>query len=628
MNIGLQSFQFDSKEALQSVSHASFFCVTMNDNGEAEKREGIVMKLIFRYIKRYSTLVAFAIIIKLIGTMIELALPYILEHIIDYVVPEGQLPQVILWGSLMFAAALLCRTVNVKANEIAVDNAHKISYEVRQELFIKTVNLSGNQFDTFGLPSLISRMTSDSYNVQSAVQQLQTMCVRAPIMLIGGVLVSLLMDAHLALVMIVMLPLLIAVVIIISAKGMPMFTKVQEKLDDIVRVMRENITGIRVVKALSKSDYEIRRFTEANVNMTKQDIAAATVMAIPGPFMQLCLNIGLALVVIIGAGRVNRGLMKPGVILSFLTYFNMITMGVMGISRIFMTLSKANASANRIAAVIDTNTDQSILSDKEAGRPSGDGFVRFEHVDFSYGGESEPGEKMYFDGHEREKALSDISFDIKKGESLGIIGPTGCGKTTIINLLMRFYDAESGGIFVDGRDVRTYDKDKLRKKFGAVFQNDLIFKDTLRENVVFGREVDDDRIRGAIEDAKAAEFVDSLREGLDYEAAIKGANLSGGQKQRILVARALAAKPDILVLDDSSSALDYKTDASMRRAISEHYPESTVIMIAQRISSVMNMTKILVLDNGRCIGYGTHEELMKTCAAYRETYEAQMGAIA
>ncbi|MCH5354085.1 MAG: ABC transporter ATP-binding protein [Acutalibacter sp.] len=586
------------------------------------------MKLIFRYIKRYSNMVALAIFIKLLGTMVELALPYILEHIIDYVVPGGVLMEVILWGLLMFAAAIACRQVNIKANELAINNAHKISYEVRQELFIKTTNLSGNQFDTIGLPSLISRMTSDSYNVQSAVQQLQTMCVRAPIMLIGGVLVSLIMDANLAIIMVVMLPVLLAMVIAISAKGMPMFVKVQEKLDSVVRVMRENITGIRVVKALSKSDYETRRFAKANEEMTKQDITAATVMAMPGPFMQMALNTGLALVVIFGAGRVNDGLMKPGVILSFLTYFNMITMGVMGISRIFMTMSKANASANRIDTVIGMDTDQMILSEEEAQKPSGDSFVRFEHVDFSYGGDSVSDNKMDFNGEEREKALSDISFEIKKGESLGIIGPTGCGKTTVVNLLMRFYDTDSGGVFVDGRDVRTYDKDELRKKFGVVFQNDLIFQDTLRENVSFGREVSEEQVRGAIEDAMAADFVDNLEKGLDHEAAIKGANLSGGQKQRILVARALAANPEILVLDDSSSALDYKTDASMRKAIAEHHSESTVIMIAQRISSVMNMTKILVLDNGKCIGYGTHEELMKTCDTYRETYTAQMGAIA
>lgn len=584
------------------------------------------MKLIFRYLGRYKKWVALALFVKLMATMMELTLPYIFEHILDDVVPAGQLLQVLLWGLLMFAAAVATRSLNVRANTLAVQNAHRVSYDVRQDLFQKTANLTGSQFDAFGLPSLISRMTSDSYNVQTAAQQLQTMCVRAPIMLVGGVLVAMTMDFHLSLIMVVMLPFLLAVILFVSAKGMPMFVKVQEKLDAVVRIMRENITGIRVVKALSKADYEKRRFAAANEAMAKSDIDAATVMAVPGPFMQLCLNVGLALVVIVGARRVNEGLMKPGVILAFLTYFNMITMGVMGINRIFLSLSKAGASADRIDAVIRTSTDQNILGPEEALEPAGDEFIRFEHVDFSYG---EGGaDRSGFVGQEREKALSDISFAVRKGESLGIIGPTGCGKTTVINLLMRFYDAGAGGVFVDGRDVRSYDKDALRRKFGAAFQNDMIFQDTLRENVAFGRELSEEQLRRAVEDAMAAEFVDGLEGGLDYEAAIKGANLSGGQKQRILVARALAAQPEILVLDDSSSALDYKTDAAMRRAISRNHPESTVIMIAQRVSSVMNMTKILVLDDGKCIGYGSHEELMESCAAYRETYEVQMGAIA
>ena len=583
------------------------------------------MKLIFRYLGKYKRWVALAIAIKLLGTLMELTIPYILEHIIDDVVPTGDLKRVLLWGLLMFVAAVLTRSINVKANTTAVGNAHRVSYDVRQELFAKTSNLSGSQFDAFGLPSLISRMTSDSYNVQSAVQMLQTMCVRAPIMLIGGVFVSMMMDAHLAMIMVVMLPLLLGIILFVSSKGMPMFTKVQEKLDSVVRIMRENITGIRVVKALSKADYEKRRFAVGNEEMAKSDIAAATVMAIPGPFMQLCLNIGLALVVVIGAGRVNAGQMKPGVILAFLSYFNMITMGVMGVSRIFMMISRAGASADRIDAVIRTPTDQSILSEEEAQKPSGDEFIRFEHVDFSYGEDS--ADRSGFIGSEREKALSDISFAVRRGESLGIIGPTGCGKSTIINLLMRFYDADAGGVFIDGRDVRGYDKDELRRRFGAAFQNDMIFQDTLRENVVFGRQISAGQLRRAVEDAQAAEFVDALDGGLDYEAAIKGANLSGGQKQRLLVARALAADPDILVLDDSSSALDYKTDAAMRKAIAANHPDSTVIMIAQRVSSVMNMTKILVLDDGRCIGYGTHEQLLESCAAYRETYEVQMGAL-
>ena len=306
------------------------------------------MKLIFRYLGRYKKWVALAIFVKLLATLMELSLPYIFEHILDYVVPEGSLKEVLLWGLLMFVAAVITRNTNVKANAMAVQNAHRVSYDVRQDLFRKTVNLSGSQFDGFGLPSLISRMTSDSYNVQSASQQLQTLCVRAPIMLVGGVFVSMTMDAPLAMIMVVMLPLLLGIILFVSSRGMPMFVTVQEKLDAVVRIMRENITGIRVVKALSKSDFEKRRFAAANEEMADRDIAAATVMAIPGPFMQLCLNMGLALVVIIGARRVNEGLMKPGVILAFLTYFNMITMGVMGVNRIFMSLSKAGASADRI----------------------------------------------------------------------------------------------------------------------------------------------------------------------------------------------------------------------------------------------------------------------------------------
>ena len=584
------------------------------------------MKLIFRSAGKYKTAVALAIFIKLLGTMAELLLPYILEHMVDVVVPAGKLGPVILWGLLMFAAALVCRQLNVTANRRAIFNAHRVSYDVRQALFEKTANLSGRQFDAFGLPSLISRMTSDSYNVQSAVQQLQSLCVRAPIMLLGGVIMTLSMDARLALILVIMLPFLLAIVLFVSSRGIPLFTAVQQRLDTVVRIMRENITGIRVVKALSKGDYEKRRFAKANGDMTSSDVRASTVMAIPGPLMQLSLNVGLVLVIIIGGRRVNAGDMAPGVILAFLTYFNMITMGVMGLNRIFMTMSKASASANRIDSVLKTEIDQTVLSEAQAKTPSGDEFIRFEHVSFSYNrvDESDAG----FAGEKHEQALSDISFALKRGESLGIIGPTGCGKTTIINLLMRFYDVEDGGVFVDGRDVRSYDKDELRGRFGVVFQNDMVFQDTLRQNISFGRDIGEDEIGGAVRDAMAEEYVKTLDQGLDYEATIKGANLSGGQKQRLLVARALAGRPEILVLDDSSSALDYKTDAAMRKAIEAHHADSTLIMIAQRVSSIMGMTHIMVMDNGRCIGYGTHEQLMESCPAYKEICDIQMGALA
>ena len=580
------------------------------------------MKLIFRYMGRYRAAVLLAMGIKLAGTMTELLLPYILEYMIDDVVPAGSLPRVVLWGLLMFAAAVVCRQLNVLANRRTVDNAHRISYDVRQDLFVKTANLPGSAFDELGLPSLISRMTSDSYNVQSAVQQLQSMCVRAPMLLLGGMVMTLAMDLPLAMILVVMLPVLLAVVFLVCAKGIPMYNTVQKRLDSEVRIMRENITGIRVVKALSKADYEKRRFAAANREMTNCDIKASTVMAIPGPLMQLCLNVGLTLVVVAGAWRVNEGLTRPGVILAFLTYFNMITMGVMGLSRIFMTLSKASASAGRIAEVLAAPDEQRVLRPGEALQPSGAGFLRFENVDFSYGKTG-----AGFAGGEREKALDHISFSLNRGESLGIIGPTGCGKTTIINLLMRFYDADAGGVFVDGRDVRSYDKDELHRKFGVAFQNDMVFQDTLGENIRFGRDLDEAALRRAAKDAMAAEYIDSLEDGLDHPAAIKGANLSGGQKQRLLVARALAGNPEILVLDDSSSALDYRTDAAMRRAIARSHGDSTVILIAQRVSSVMGMDHILVMDNGRCIGYGSHGELLENCPPYREIYETQMGAM-
>ena len=583
------------------------------------------MKLIFRYLRRYGGSVTLVMLVKLLATMSELTLPYILEHLLDKVVPLGDLTQVILWGLLMIAASIATRQLNVTANRRAVDNAHNISYDVRQALFRKTIDLTGAQFDAFGLPSLISRMTSDSYNVQSCAQSMQTMCVRAPILLLGSMILALTMDAQMALIMCVMAPVLIVVCVGVSRYGIPLFQKVQGRLDDVVRIMRENITGIRVVKALSKEEFEKAHFARANDEMARSDIRASTVMAIPGPLLQLCLNIGLTTVVVVGAYRVNAGVMETGVILAFLTYFNMITMGIMGINRIFVMLSKASASANRIDEVLQVNAGHRVLSETEAASSAGEEFIRFEDVSFRYA-EAAKTREGFADG-EQEKCLYNISFSIKRGESLGIIGSTGSGKTTVLNLLMRFYDPQEGAVFVDGRDVRSYDRDTLHRKFGVVFQNDMVFNDTLRRNIDFGRDLSQEDLLRAVADSMAAEFVDTLEDGLDYMADIKGANLSGGQKQRLLIARALAGRPEILILDDSSSALDYKTDAALRQAIFTRYGDATTIVVAQRVSSIQNMTNILVLDDGRCIGYGSHAHLLETCPTYRTIYETQMGSM-
>ena len=588
------------------------------------------MKLTFRYMKTYAGSVACVIAMKLLATICELLLPSILEHLIDEIVPRQAMGEIFLWGALMVLCALAAFRINVHANAKAIDNSHNVAYDMRRDLFEKTMNLSGSQFDAFGLPSLTSRMTSDSYNVQNFSRSMQTMFVRAPITLVGGILVTVMMDRTLSLILVCMVPVLIAVIIGISKKGIPMYQKVQSSLDRVVRIMRENITGIRVVKALSKTEYEKNRFHEANAAMADNDIHVGTFMALPGPIMQLSLNCGLVAVIWLGAVRVNSGAMRPGVILAFLTYFNMILQSVMAVNRMFTMISKASASGDRIDRILRSQESLPVLP--REGESAADCCIRFDHVNFTYRTAPlapEEGQAAQTDRQrrEQEQCLYDISFSLKPGESLGIIGPTGCGKTTIINLLMRFYDPDSGSVYVDGRDVRTYDKDTLHRKFGVVFQNDLVFNESLRDNIRFGRDLDDAALEKAIQDAQAAEFIDGLADGLDHMADIKGANLSGGQRQRVLISRALAGNAEILVLDDASSALDYKTDARLRKALQAHHSGSTLILVAQRVSSIRNLDHILVMDNGHAIGYGTHEELLESCAAYRDICQAQMGDI-
>ena len=583
------------------------------------------MRFIFSYLKKYRVMVIIAMGIKLLGTISELMVPYVMEHLIDVVAPRKETVPVFAWGAAMVLLAVVTRQLNVKANRLAIGVAKESAYEIRRDLFWKTINLSGGQLDEIGLPSLNSRMTSDSYNVQSFIQSGQTIGIRAPIMLLGGIVITLTMDVGLALILCIMMPILIVLIVFVSMKGIPLYERVQHSLDDIVRIMRENITGIRVVKALSKEERETERFGRVNDQMMKNDIRASVVMALPGPIMTLFLNTGLTLVVIVGAVRVNNGTTQPGVILAFLTYFNMILMGTMALNRVFMMLSKANASAERIAAVIQTEDELVPLPPEEAAVTDREEFIVFDHVSFSYGRSSEEEAPRNFDGKGRQKCLEDIDFSMKKGGSLGIIGATGCGKTTIVNLLMRFYDADEGHVFIDGRDVRTYDKDELHRLFGVVFQNDVVFADSLKENISFGRSVAMEEIRHAAADARAQEFIEDYEDTYEHRAVVHGANLSGGQRQRVLIARALAARPKILVLDDSSSALDYKTDAALRKAIREHYEEATTIIVAQRISSIMNLDDIIVLEEGRMIGHGTHEELMQSCSIYQEIYRTQMG---
>ncbi len=562
-------------------------------------------------------------LVKILGTFADLGLPWVLAYILDDVVPLGRISLVLWWGVVMFFLAVAARLLNIRANRMASKVARDTIEEVRHDLFHKIMYLSGNQTDRIGIPSLISRLTADSYNVHSMIGRVQRIGVRAPIILMGGILITFTLEPVLTLVLIATLPLLSVLVYRVSKKGIPLYTKVSQSVDGVVRIMRENINGIRVVKALSKTDYEYGRFKEQNGELAEHEFKAGITMALSGPMMNLILNLGLTAIVVVGAYRVNAGASMPGRIVAFLSYFTMILHAMMAITRVFVDISKAAARANRIGLVLSEG-DELLVRAREADKLSGEDAteipprIEFLNVSFGYHAAS---------GGEDKLCLKNLNFRIMPGESLGILGATGSGKSTVINLLMRFYDVNSGSVRVDGRDVREYTPKELREKFAVVFQNDTVFHDSIMENICFGREIGEEEVMAAAKDACAYDFIMEKEDGFLSEAAIGGANLSGGQKQRLLITRALAGKPEILVLDDSSSALDYKTDAKLRRAIRKHYAGTNIVMVAQRVSSLMGLDHILVLEDGEAIGYGGHEELLKDCEVYREIYEVQMGSM-
>ena len=383
--------------------------------------------------------------------------------------------------------------------------------------------------------------------------------------------------------------------------------------------VRENIAGIRVIKALSREDWEKERFSQVNDQVVSREKAAGLTMAVINPVMNLVLNLGLVAIVAAGAWRVNEGLTEIGKILAFLTYFTIILNALLSISKMIAILSRGVASADRIEAVL-TMEDALPVENAPRAETGGQGncapkappHVSFCHVDFSYTA--------------GKRNLEDINFSLKRGETLGIVGATGSGKSTVLKLLLRFYDATSGSVRVCGRDVRTYRLKELRQKFGVVFQNDVIFENSILENVRMGRDLKAEDIGQALSCAQAEEFVMEKSGHLEEKLNIRGANLSGGQKQRLLIARALAGKPEILILDDSSSALDYRTDAQLRAALKEHFPDTTKIIVAQRVSSILHADQIMVLLDGRVQGLGTHEQLLADCEAYRRIVRSQMGA--
>ena len=571
------------------------------------------MKRLILYLKPYLPKMSLGLSIKFIGTIMDLLIPWILAHMIDAVVPTKRIQDIVLWGGAMILCAIVAVIANIVANRMASRVAAETTRRIRHDLFSKITYLSCGQIDTFTIPSLVSRLTSDTYHVHHMVGMMQRLGVRAPILLLGGILVTVSLDPALSLVLIAVQPLIFLTVYLVSKRGIPLYNKLQQAIDDMVRSIRENITGIRIIKALSKTDYEKQRFSDVSYEVVKREKRVGMTMSITNPMMNLFLNMGLTFVILMGAYRVNDGLSQPGVVIAFLTYFTIILNAMLSISRIFVLTSKGLASFERIAEVIDAPEDLHIEEDNidDSGTVNPDTHIAFDHVTFSY--------------HKNQANLSDISFNLKRGETLGIIGPTGSGKSSIIKLLLRFYDTDEGSIRIGGRNVKSIPREELHKMFGIVFQNDILFADTIAENIDFGRGLPIEKIMFSTDLAQAGEFIDSLSEGWNHNLTIKGANLSGGQKQRILISRALAADPHILILDDSSSALDYRTDAKLRSTLNQHFQETTTLIIAQRISSIKYADHIIVLEDGGIIGSGNHETLMKTCESYQEIAKSQMG---
>ena len=536
------------------------------------------MKRIFSYLMPFRAAIALEMVIKVLGTLAELLLPWMLQVILDEFVPAKQMDAILLWGGGMVLCAAAGLVFNIIANRMSTGISRQVTQRIRFDLFRRVLGLSSAQVDGFTTPSLISRLTSDTYHVHEMIDRMQRMAVRAPIMLLGGVAMTLFLDPVLACVLVLPLPFMVAGVWALSRQGIRLYTSTQTAVDGMVRRAQESMAGIRVIQALSKVSYESERFDSANRETADREYRAGLLMNATNPLINAILNAGLTGVIVVGALRVNAGSSQPGAIIAFLSYFTMILNALMAVSRIFVMLSKGIASGRRVAEVLQAPSDMEVLP---IPRAPDDAHITFEGVSFSYG--------------KAEKDLYNVSFSLQPGQTLGIIGPTGCGKSTLLRLLLRAYDPDAGRILIHSRDLRSIPAQELHKMFGVVFQNDFLFGGTLADNIDFGRDLGRDALQKAAQNAQA-EFIETRPGGLDGHIAARGSDLSGGQKQRVLLSRAMAGSPEILILDDSSSALDYKTDAALRRALAHEFAGVTKVIVAQRVSAIRHADCILMLD--------------------------------
>lgn len=590
------------------------------------------MRSLLVYLKGYKKETALAPLFKMLEASFELLVPLVMAQIIDTGIGQGNRGFIFRMCLIMIMLGIIGLVCSITAQYFAAKAAVGFSAELKHSLFDHIQSLSFSEMDTIGTSTLITRMTSDVNQVQSGVNLVLRLFLRSPFIVLGAMVMAFTIDTKAAMVFVVTIPLLCVVVFGIMLISMPLYKKVQAGLDKILGITRENLTGARVVRAFNKEETEIRRFEEGNESLTKMQMFVGKISALMNPVTYIIIN-GAAIVLIwTGALRVDNGYITRGEVVALVNYMSQILVELIKLANLIITVTKAFACANRIEAVFDTKAG--LVSPSKAAEEREENKKEKTKEKTEKKIEEQTGEKtkeaVCFDHvcltykNGGAEALTDIDFKVQKGQTVGIIGGTGSGKSSIVHLIPRFYDAVEGSIRINGIDVREYPLEELRAKIGMVMQKAVLFKGTVRENLLWGKEdATEEEMWHALEVSQAKEFVEAKEGGLDAGIAQGGKNLSGGQKQRLTIARALIRKPEILILDDSASALDLATDAKLRKAIREMEEELTVFIVSQRASSIQYADFIIVMDDGRVAGIGTHEELLRDCGVYREIYDSQ-----
>lgn len=551
------------------------------------------------------------LVLLFVQSLSTLYLPNLMSDIVDNGIIKGNIPYILRIGEYMLGVTVIGVICAVLASLLASRASAGFGQILRSKVFTQVENYTLHEFDKLGTSSLIVRTTNDIMQVQQLVNMMLRMMVMAPLTMVGGIIMAVYTNAQLSLIIVVVIPILALAIFAVLGRGIRLFKLMQDKVDRLNRVLRENLTGIRVIRAFHRTDSESRRFDAANADLTDTSITVYKIMAALMPVMMLVINFSTVAIIWYGGIRINNGDMQIGNLMAFLQYVMQIMFSVMMVSMMSFLIPRGQASAVRINEVLDTNPE--IVDAKQVKQPdSRKGYVEFRDVTFSYPGAEEP-------------AVSNISFHIDPGEVTAIIGGTGSGKSTLVSLIPRFYDIASGSILVDGVDVRDMSQASLRSRIGLVPQKAVLFTGTIAENIRYGKEdASAKEIAHAAEVAQATEFIADMKEGFDAVIAQGGANVSGGQKQRLSIARALLRRPEIYLFDDSFSALDFKTDAKLRAALKNEVADATVLIVAQRVSTVMDADRIIVVEEGRIAGIGVHRELMKTCQVYREIVSSQL----